>query len=172
MAISKLPKAPAKPAPRKPATEIFEPVSELESHVGFWLRYVSNHVVARFEELVAAYGVSISDWVALRFLYREGGATHGELIDTLGMTKGAVSKVISRLEEKGLVEKAAVTGDARVQRIVLAATGRALVPRLAALADQSDREFFGHLSKARQVELISVMKEMVWLHRLKQVPVE
>jgi DNA-binding MarR family transcriptional regulator len=172
MAISKLPKAPGKPAPRRPAAEILEPVSELEAHVGFWLRYVSNHVSARFEELVATCDVSISEWVALRFMYRDGGATQGELIDTLGMTKGAVSKIVSRLEEKGLVEKAIVEGEGRAQRIVLSAAGRALVPRLAALADENDARFFGHLAPDARAALGDTLKQIVARHGLSALPID
>ena len=40
-------------------------ISSLESHIGFWLRFVSNHVSNRFALLVEKEGVSISEWVAL-----------------------------------------------------------------------------------------------------------
>ena len=63
------------------------PVSTLDSHLGFWLRFVSNHVSARFAALVEAEGASVTEWVALRTLYDRPWTTHAELIQALGMTK-------------------------------------------------------------------------------------
>lgn len=101
------------------------PVSQLESHLGFWLRFVSNHVSGEFKRLVEANGVSVSEWVALRQLYNAGEATATELMDALGMTKGAVSKIITRLQDKGLVSRAAVPGvDKRQTRQLLWPQGR------------------------------------------------
>ena len=40
--------------------------STLEAHVGYWLRFVSNHVSQAFRRKVEARGVSVSEWVAMR----------------------------------------------------------------------------------------------------------
>ena len=148
------------------------PVSELDTHLGFWLRFVSNHVSGQFKKLVESNGVSVSEWVALRQLFNAGDAAPFDLIDALGMTKGTVSKVVSRLEDKGLVERALVESDGRARQIVLTPAGRALVPRLAALADHNDEAFFGHLSPEQRAHLVQAMKDLVRMHRLKQLPTE
>ena len=148
------------------------PVSSLESHIGFWLRYVSNHVSGQFKLAVEARGVSVSEWVALRHLYECGNCSPAALLAALGMTKGAVSKIVSRLADKGLVSRAASEADGRAQSIILSAAGRRLVPKLARLADENDAAFFGHLPAARRRELIALMQDVVRLHQLKQVPVE
>ena len=56
----------------------------------------------------------------------------------------------------------------------LAATpaGRALVPKLSALADRNDEEFFGHLKRPERAMIENAMKEIVRLHALRAVPVE
>lgn len=54
-------------------------------------------------------------------LWREG--LLNELIQELGMTKGAASKVVSRLEEKGLAERQLADGRSREQSLVLTASG-------------------------------------------------
>lgn len=156
-----------KTAKRKKQTD---PVSGLEAHAGFWLRFVSNHVSAEFSRLMEGEGISVSEWVALRRLFDAGEAAPSELMSALGMTKGAISKVVTRLEEKGLVTRAALDDDARARKISLAAAGRALVPRLAALADQNDEIFFGPLSPSRREQLVEILKELVDVHQLRQVP--
>ena len=147
------------------------PVSPLSAHLGFWMRFVSNQVSAEFERAVEARGVSVSEWVALRTLYDQADATHASLVAALGMTKGAVSKVVSRLQDKGLVTRASHAADARAQVLALTRAGRALVPALARDADANDDRFFGHLSAGQRRDLMAALQEMVRLHRLERIPV-
>lgn len=144
--------------------------SALDAHLGFWLRFVSNQVSARFARQLEEAGTSVSEWVALRTLYERPAATHAELIEALGMTKGAASKLMSRLEQKRLAARAPAPGRAREQLLHLTAKGRALVPRLAALADANDAHFFGHLDPAERDALMQVFRRLVAHHRLKEVP--
>ena len=147
------------------------PVSALDAHLGFWLRFVSNHVSARFAAQVEAEGASVTEWVALRTLFGKPQTTHAELIEALGMTKGAVSKVVSRLEEKGLARRELAEGSAREQVLVLTAQGRTLVPRLAALADQNEEHFFGHMSPRDRQALMKPFQALAAHHHLKVLPV-
>lgn len=152
------------------------PTSPLEAHLGYWLRFVSNQVSAGFQQAVEASGVSVTDWVALRTLFDandggpEGAATHATLTQALGMTKGAVSKVVARLEDKGLVARAGAPTDARSHTLSLTPAGRALVPVLAAKADANDEKFFGHLAAAERQRLARLLQEMVRLHKWQEVP--
>jgi DNA-binding MarR family transcriptional regulator len=147
-------------------------VSELDSHLGYWLRFLSNHVSNAFRAKVEAAGVSVSEWVVLRQLYSGEHVAAGVIADAIGMTKGAISKVVARLEQRGLLERARVEGDRRQQWLALTAKGRALVPALARLADENDAEFFGHLSKQAQHELRDALRDLVRHHRLESVPVD
>ncbi len=144
--------------------------SPLEAHLGFWLRFVSNHVSARFQQQLEAQGVSVTEWVALRTLWAKGDCSHADLIQALSMTKGATSKVVSRLEEKGMAGRQFTRGSIRDQAIVLTAAGRALVPLLAGLADANDQHFFGHLGPQQRQELIGTLQALVQHHDLKSTP--
>ncbi|HTV17125.1 MAG TPA: MarR family winged helix-turn-helix transcriptional regulator [Polyangiaceae bacterium] len=146
--------------------------SELESHLGYWLRFVSNHVSNAFKAKVEAAGVSVSEWVVLRQLYAGQLAAAGAIAEAIGMTKGAVSKVVARLEEKRLLQRSVLEDDRRQQGLALTAKGRELVPELARLADENDAEFFGHLSKPARAELLATLRELVHHHGLESVPVD
>jgi DNA-binding MarR family transcriptional regulator len=148
------------------------PISDLETHLGYWLRLLSNHVSGRFRERVEAAGASVSEWVALRRLYPAGHATPAELVAALGMSKGAISKIVDRLHSKGWAVREGAGADRRHQRVVLTEAGRALVVQLAAIADENDAHFFGHLSAAGRAELIHAAQSLAQHHRLLQVPVD
>lgn len=147
-------------------------MSELESHLGYWLRFVSNHVSNAFRAKVEARGVSVSEWVVLRQLYAGQHTAAGCIAAAVGMTKGALSKIVARLEQKRLIERTVDTLDRRQQGLTLTASGRALVPALARCADENDVEFFGHLSPQARRELLELLRELVRHHRLESVPVD
>lgn len=48
-----------------------KPVPDLTAHLGYWLRYVSNHVSQAFARKVEANGVTVAEWVLMRRLLDE-----------------------------------------------------------------------------------------------------
>jgi DNA-binding MarR family transcriptional regulator len=70
-------------------------------------------VSGRFEKLMTEHGVTVTEWVALRTLYNKTQSTQAELIEALGMTKSAASKVVTRLEAKGLAIRISAAHSAR-----------------------------------------------------------
>ena len=110
--------------------------------------------------------------MALRTLWSQDETTHAELIQALGMTKGAASKVVSRLEEKGLALRQLAEGRAREQCLALTEAGKALVPKLAGLADANDDHFIDHLPAAKRQALTQAMQDLVRHHQLKEIPTE
>lgn len=149
------------------------PSSPLEAHLGYWLRFVSNHVSHAFRRKVEAAGVSVSEWVVLRALHPPDPATTpGALVRSLGMTKGAVSKLLDRLEQRDLVARTPSDEDRRQQHLALTARGRALIPKLARLADDNDREFFGHLPRDQRDTLLQLLQALVRHHDLRAAPVD
>lgn len=146
------------------------PISGLEDHLGFWLRFVSNQVSGRFERQLAERAVSLSEWVVLRVLYERPETTHAALIDALGMTKGAASKIVARLVDKGYVLKGLAQDRLREQVLSLTSAGLALVPQLAGLADENDAHFFAHLPDAERQSLLGQLQALVSHHQLKEIP--
>ena len=150
----------------RPASKI----SALASHTGFWLRLVSNHVSHSFARKLAGSGATVAEWVILREIFEARGTSPGRLAESTRLTRGAVSKLVDRLVRKGLVSRAEADQDRRFQDLQLTATGRALVPRLAVLADRNDGEFFSRLSVREQETLVATLKKLVAIHDLKGMP--
>jgi DNA-binding MarR family transcriptional regulator len=151
-------------------------ISALESHLGFWLRFVSNQVSGAFSRRLAAEGVSVAEWVCLRELYdgneQTGGLPPSLLAERIGMTRGGITKIADRLIGKGLVQRQQSETDGRAQILVLSKEGMKLLPRLAAAADENDAEFFGHLSSAQRKTIESAMRDIVRRLGLRAFPIE
>lgn len=54
--------------------------------------------------------------------------------------------------------------------MVLTAAGKALVSKLAALADANDEHFFSHLGAGERLSLMEAMQALVKHHQLKLIP--
>lgn len=147
-------------------------VSELGHHLGYWLRFVSNHVSHAFRLKVESHGVTVAEWVVMRALFDSGEVNPSHLAESIGLTRGTVSKLVERLSVKGLVACRSEKRDRRYQIVKLTVSGRNLVPILAALADQNDQEFFSHLDAHERAGLIALLKGIVDRHKLKRVPIE
>lgn len=144
-------------------------VAPLEAHLGYWLRFVSNHVSHGFALKVEDRGVTVAEWVILRELYGRS-ASPSALAARLGMTRGAVSKLADRLAAKDLLVRTTEKNDRRCQALSLTKPGRALVPELAALADANDHEFFGHLEPAERTALVLALQDIARRLDLRAVP--
>ena len=147
-------------------------VSDLKKHIGFWLRFVSNHVSHAFARKLLASGVTVAEWVVMREMFDDEETSPGVLAERIGMTRGGVSKLVDRLVSKKLVTRRERNDDRRFQSIALTAAGRRLTPHLATLADQNDEEFFHRLSVGERAALMATMKKLVEAHGLQTLPTE
>ena len=148
------------------------PPSQLSSHLGFWLRYVSNHVSSAFARKVENHGVTVAEWVLMRHLLDAPALAPSRLAERMGMTRGAISKLSERLLAKALVKRTDDPSDGRAHALSLTGAGRQLVPQLAALADRNDAEFFEHLTDKERASLLRILKGIVSRQKLTRIPVD
>jgi DNA-binding MarR family transcriptional regulator len=148
------------------------PASDLTSHLGYWLRHVSNHVSHAFARKLESRDVTVAEWVVMRELYGANALAPSRLADKLRLTRGAISKLAERLISKELVMRASDASDGRAHTLALTAKGRSLIPKLAALADRNDAEFFDHLTAQERATIERILKEIVKIRGLKAIPVD
>jgi MarR family transcriptional regulator, lower aerobic nicotinate degradation pathway regulator len=148
------------------------PVPRLHHHLGYWLRMVSNAVSHRFAREVEREGVTVAEWVFLRVLYDAEWLAPSALAEHMGMTRGAISKLADRLLEKELLHREENRDDRRAHRLALTPAGRALVPRLARIADANDASLFGVLTPDERRRLEKLLRKLAVAHELKNVPID
>lgn len=146
--------------------------SQLEAHLGYWLRRVSNAVSGGFARSLQARQTSIAEWVLLRHLHDRKQATPGELAEALAMTRGAISKIIDKLQAKEWIKSRIKPEDNRVQLLSLTAVGRRVVPELAEIADHNDEQFFAFLDIRERQVLSDLLIKLANHHQIRDVPFE
>jgi DNA-binding MarR family transcriptional regulator len=154
-----------------PVKAFMNKIARLEDHLGYWLRFVSNQVSHSFRQRLEGEGVAVVEWVVLRILF-EGEASPALLAEKIGITRGAMTKVIDRLFEKQLINRQEAIEDRRYQKITLTKKGLSLIPKLAKIADENELFYFSHLSAEEKERMADLLKKTVELHNLKQKPLD
>ncbi|WP_158906025.1 MarR family winged helix-turn-helix transcriptional regulator [Burkholderia sp. L27(2015)] len=144
----------------------------LDIHLGYWLRLVSNRVSGNFARALQERNVSLAEWVALNQIQRWADMTPAKLADAMSMTRGAISKVLDKLQEKKWISRMTSEEDNRVQFLSLTSKGGRVLPDLAAIADENDEHFFGALDPAEQTTLRFLLSKLADIHRISNVPVD
>jgi DNA-binding MarR family transcriptional regulator len=124
------------------------PPNGLHAHTGYWLDRLRGLVHGSFEAALAGQDVSIAQWSVLITLYRGDAVSPREVARFIDLDAGALTRLIDRLEAKRLLRRTPAPGDRRSIRLELTDSARAIVPRLAAMADVNDKAFFGALDAA------------------------
>lgn len=139
-------------------------LSNLEDHLGYWLRKLSNRISGSFAARLEKHGVSVANWVVLRILYEHESLPLKDIVAQVGLDQGALSRMVERLMVRGLVVRRVSPNSRREVAISLTAQGRKLVPKLAQEADENDRVFFKQLSAKQRAELLAMVQTLVSQH--------
>jgi DNA-binding MarR family transcriptional regulator len=144
----------------------------LEVHLGYWLRLVSNRVSGTFARLLQERQLSVAEWVALNLIECGADVTPTELADAMDMTRGAISKVLDKLETKQWITRTASRKDNRVQLVSPTRPGRRVLPELAAIANDNDSRFFDALDTDERATLRKLLRKLADVHRINNLPVD
>ncbi len=109
--------------------------SQLEDHLGYWLRCLSNYVHQGFASRLERHDVTVPQWVVLRSLLDREHTSLNELARAIGVDNGALSRMVERLLQKGLVLRETDAGNRRAVRIGLTEAGKRWGPSLAGEAN-------------------------------------
>jgi len=89
--------------------------SEMLRRLGDLARKFSTQTVLLHEALAQTVGLNATDTrcLSLIWFHPEGVVTAGWLSDLTGLTTGAITHILDRLEKKGFIERVRDTGDRR-----------------------------------------------------------
>lgn len=146
-------------------------IKNLENHLGYWLRFVSNHVSASFANRLAEFEIAIGEWVVLSILHEHKSLSSAEIADIVGITRGATSKLLDKLLCKCLINRVDSLNDRRYQEITISTEGKKLLPMLIQEAEMNEQQFFGHLPKEQKVLLTKLLKNMISIKKWNKIPI-
>jgi len=146
--------------------------SALGIHLGYWLRRVSNHVSGAFAKALQERQVSVAEWVVLSHVDQHPEIRPAELAETIGLTRGAISKVLDKLEDKKWLTRKTLDADNRGQLLLLTQQGRRVLPELKEIADRNDQRFFDCLNAREKATLGQLLRKLTTANGISDIPIE
>ena len=112
-------------------------------------------------ELLQAHDLSIAQYNVLRILRGAGpeGATCGDVSENLIRHDPDVTRLVDRLDQRGLVDRARDTKDRRVVRTRITRAGAALLAELDDPVDDLHARQLGHVGSKRLADLVALLDE-------------
>ena len=132
------------------AIETFRPSQGVGAHIG----RARRTIVEAIDEELAPLDISHAQWIVVMLLGDGAASTAAELCKILIYDPGAMTRLLDRLEKKGVLRRVRTAGDRRAVRLELTDDGSKLYPRiLEALVQVFNRLLRGFTkSEVRQLE--------------------
>jgi DNA-binding MarR family transcriptional regulator len=105
-----------------------------EDSLGRLLADVSGRLLAAFDDEMVGLGITGAQCVILMRIANGCGSTAAELCRFSRYDTGSMTRMLDRLEEKGLIRRVKSSQDRRVIHLELTDAGRNLYPRLPSAA--------------------------------------
>jgi DNA-binding MarR family transcriptional regulator len=136
-------------------------VNGLYDHTGYWLNRLQAETHAQLERRLAEHGVTAAQWGVLIGLHQGASNTVRGLAAYLSVDGGAVTRLIDRLEGKGLVARQVDRADRRSVILSLSEAGRRLIPLLAEAVDAHDAAVMAGLSGNERRQFVAVLSQLL-----------
>lgn len=115
-----------------------------------------------FTELLKTHDLSIASYNVLRILRGAGddGLTCGAVSDRLVQHDPDVTRLLDRLERRGLIGRSRTDRDRRVVRTSITADGLALLAALDGPVDELHEQQLGHAPDATLSQLLTIIEDI------------
>ena len=133
----------------------------LEDSIGYLLAQVKAQLSNAVDAELAGHDITAAQWATLKHIDAGRGGTAAELCRNIGCDTGSVTRMLDRLEEKGLVRRTRSTEDRRVVHLELTEAGRTLCPKLTPAAVKVLNRHLRGFSRAELETLKGLLRRML-----------
>lgn len=130
------------------------------THVWLVLRKTFRAVARHAERSVATNQLILSDFVVLEILLNRGDQRVNDIGRRVGMTSGAITSAIDRLETRGLVVRAFDPDDRRARIVQLTPGGRLLIVAAFKRHAKAMEKAVAALDARERTTLVDLMKKL------------
>ena len=130
-------------------------------NLGYLLSRCAAQMAARFEKELALYDISLAQWGALLAIDETGEAPPSVVADRVGIDRGATTRLLARMEAKGLVTRRSHEADGRSVVFALSPETAAQMPALLALSKQVNRDALEALPEGEAERLLASLATLL-----------
>lgn len=137
------------------------PFSSIQEEVVLSLMRTADQLVLPLAEVLREVNLSLSQYNILRILRGAGkeGLPCGEITERMVRRDPDLTRLLDRLESRGLVERSRGTTDRRVVRATIADEGQRLLDSLDEPIRKATKQALAHMPAARLNELSELLEE-------------
>ena len=137
------------------------PFSSLQEEVVLGLVRTADQLLLPLSEVLREEGLSLSQYNILRILRGAGeeALPCGEISERMLRRDPDLTRLLDRLEKRGLVARSRGTADRRVVRAAITAQGLALLDALEESVKKATRASLAHMSGAKLTALCELLEE-------------
>jgi DNA-binding MarR family transcriptional regulator len=136
-------------------------LDDLYKHPGHLIRRAQQIAVALFMEECGESGITPVQYACLKALKENPGVDATRLSALIAFDRSTIGNVLERLERKGLIQRFASSEDKRIKLLRLDPSGGALLRKLEAAVNRSQRRILAPLTAAQQRTLIKLLTQLV-----------
>lgn len=129
--------------------------------LGYLVNATRNAVFARLELELAPLELTAAQFVVVIGAMRGRARTVNEFCAFAGVDAGAMSRLLDRLEAKGIVRRARADSDRRQVQVELTAKGRALSPQIMPALARVYQQFLTGFSAHDAAQLQSLLQRLL-----------
>jgi DNA-binding MarR family transcriptional regulator len=135
---------------------------DMESSLGYRIGLAATRIkiCLRRAFMAAAHDVTPEQWVVLLRLHQCQGQSQSELGERTVKDKTTVTRILDRLERKGLAERRRDPRDRRAQRIFLTPEGEATLTALMPMVQQFATQVFGMIDTGDRDALLRTLGDI------------
>ena len=132
-----------------------------EESVGYLMKRVMLSIIYQADKRLDEHGLTSAQWGPLLRLRSTGGSTVAELARWLQMDAGAMTRLLDRLEKKGLCKRVRSTEDRRVVQVELTPDGEAAIEQVPAVLAEVMNAHLTGFSKSEWQALKTYLQRML-----------
>jgi len=117
----------------------------LHNSFTFWISRLASLMQEQFNQQLEEQGVTWPQWMVLNVLHHGLAKTPAQIAENIGVDRSAITRLVDRLEKKGLVERQHDGLDRRSIQVAMTAGGRRLMVELNLLAHSHQEQFLSEL---------------------------
>jgi DNA-binding MarR family transcriptional regulator len=129
--------------------------------VGYLLGRARASLLAGLDAGLAPFGLNAMQYAVLKHLADDSARTAADLCRLMYYDTGSMTRILDRLEEKGLLRRERCREDRRVVFLRVAAAGRAQLPRLRATGTRVLEDHLAGFDAAEVESLKSYLGRMI-----------
>jgi DNA-binding MarR family transcriptional regulator len=132
-----------------------------EESVGYLMKRIQQSIVQQVDQRLDAHGLTSAQWGPLMRLRTAGTSTVADLARWLQLDAGAMTRLLDRLEKKGLCKRVRCTDDRRVVRVELTPDGEAASAEVPAVLAAVMNDHLAGFSKTEWQALKGYLKRVL-----------